>query len=109
MAVAKSHQELQFAASADCDRGSFGSHMRMYLHLIATCESLLAMGSTLESIVGTRRKELQNIVYTDGETVIRPPPCQFTLISTNEFFVLLILNFSVHEPQSLLVKRLFHH
>lgn len=109
MAVADSHQELQFAASADCDQCSSGSHVRMYLHLIATRQSPRAIWTTLKSIADTRRKELQNVVYTDGETVTRPPCCQFTLISPNEFSVLLSQNFSVQGPQTLLVRRLFHH
>ena len=81
MAIANSHQELQFVALGACDRYSSGSLIRMYLHLTATSESLLAIGTTLKSIAGTRRKERHNIVYTDGETVTRLPSCQFTLIS----------------------------
>lgn len=63
MAFANSHQELQFAASAGCDRCSFGSHLRMYLHLVAAHEFLPTIRTTLKSIAGTRREELRNAVY----------------------------------------------
>lgn len=101
------HQELHFVASADCDRCRFGCHRRMYLHVIATNAPLLAIG-TFKSIASTTRKEFQNTVYTDGEAVTRPPFCQFAVIFP-EFSSLLIQSFSVSGPQTVLVRRLFHH
>lgn len=81
----------------------------MYLHLTATSASLPAIGTTLESTAGTTRKELQGIVCIDGEAEERPPSCQFALIFPNELSSLLVQSFSVPGPQTLLVRRLFHH
>lgn len=78
--------------------------------MVATSASLLAIGITkLKSIAGTRKKELQSTVCTDGEAEARPLSCQFAVIFPNEFSSLLVQTFSVLGPQTLLVRRLFHH
>lgn len=79
------------------------------MHVVATSAFLLAIGTALKSLAGTRRKELQSIVCTDGEAEARPLSCQFAVIFPNEFSSLLVQSFSVLGPQTLLVRRLFHH
>lgn len=75
----------------------------------ATSASLFAIGAAVRSTTGTTRKEFRTLCmfwwWSWGTTTVLPACSHFP----NEFSSLLIQSFSVLEPQTLLVRRLFHH